>query len=320
MPSNPEHGGQLHRASLHYGIPVDKWLDLSTGISPWVYPLPPVPPECWQRLPETSDGLETVAAAYYGSTSLLPVAGSQEAISLLTRLRQAARVGILSPAYRSHYRAWQSAGHDVLELTTAQVASALPTLDVLIVVNPTNPTAQHYAPATLHAWHQTLALRGGWLIVDEAFRDATPEDSLIQPEALQGLIVLRSIGKFFGLAGIRLGFVWAEANVLAALAKGQDDWSVSHPARWAGKLALADQAWQQHQRERLHAAAQRLHARLEKRYGQQVVSTALFAYVPLAAAAQEYARLAQQGILVRLFHDPPALRFGLLAGNRESDV
>jgi cobalamin biosynthetic protein CobC len=313
MPFNPEHGGQLHRASQHYGIPVDKWLDLSTGISPWVYPLPPVPPDCWQRLPETHDGLETVAAAYYGSAALLPVAGSQAAIGLLARLRPRSRVGILSPAYRSHYRAWQSAGHEVLELTAAQIASALPTLDVLIVVNPTNPTAQDYAPATLLAWHKVLAARGGWLIVDEAFRDATPEHSLIQPDALQGLIVLRSIGKFFGLAGIRLGFVWAESRVLHAVAALQDDWAVSHPARWAGKLALADRAWQQQQRERLQTASQHLHDWLEKRYGNPVVSTALFAYVLLTEqeALQAYEQLARQGILVRLFRQPWALRFGL---------
>lgn len=309
-----EHGGQLRTASQHYGIPLNDWLDLSTGISPWVYPLPPVPPECWQRLPEADDGLEAVAAAYYGSPALLPVSGSQEAIQRLPRLRQhPQRVGILSPAYHSHRQAWQAAGHEVLELDEAQLETHLPTLDVLLVVNPTNPTAQQYAADRLHGWRQTLAARAGWLVVDEAFMDATPANSLVSSEPLPSLVVLRSVGKFFGLAGIRLGFVWAEVQVLQALAQLQDDWPVSHPARWAGKQALADTAWQHQQRQRLHTASRRLHTLLGQYFGERVDSTHLFAYVRLEQAAHIYQRLAQQGILTRLFPQPAALRFGLPA-------
>jgi len=312
--SSHKHGGQLRAASQHYGIPLDAWLDLSTGISPWAYPLPAVPSTCWQRLPETDDGLELAAAHYYGSADLLPVSGSQEAIRRLPQLRPPAqRVGILSPAYHSHHQAWQAAGHEVLELDVAQLETHLPTLDVLVVVNPTNPTAQHYPPATLRHWHRTLAARGGWLVVDEAFMDATPTDSLISQHPLPGLVVLRSIGKFFGLAGIRLGFVWAEAVVLQALAQLQDDWSVSHPARWAGQHALADTGWQQQQRERLRTASQRLQCLLTAYDSRQVSSSALFAYWWLENAEALHQQLAQQGILTRLFTHPPALRLGLPA-------
>lgn len=313
MPAH-NHGGQLRHASHTYGIPLAGWLDLSTGISPWAYPLPPVPPDCWQRLPEVDDGLEIAAARYYGSAALLPVSGSQQAIQALPRLRPASqRVGILSPAYHSHQQAWQAAGHEVQALDVTQLDQHLPTLDVLIVVNPTNPTAQHYPPETLRHWHHVLAQRGGWLIVDEAFMDATPASSLITAEPVAGLIVLRSIGKFFGLAGIRLGFVWAEPGLLRPLAQQQNDWAVSHPARWAGKLALADSAWQQQQRERLHTASQRLRTLLADQFATDVNHSPLFAYVPLANAAQVHQHLAQQGILTRLFPAPPTLRFGLPA-------
>lgn len=309
-----EHGGQLQAASQRYAIPLADWLDFSTGISPWIYPLPPVPPECWQRLPEANDGLEAAAAHYYASSALLAVSGSQEAIQRLPLLRPPLqRVGILSPAYHSHRQAWQAAGHEVITLELAQLEAVLPTLDVLVLVNPTNPSAQRYPPGILRGWHQVLALRGGWLVVDEAFMDVTPTASLISPEPLPGLIVLRSVGKFFGLAGIRLGFVWAEPSVLQVLQRLQDDWSVSHPARWAGKLALADTDWQQQQCERLHIAAQRLHTLLEQYYGRQVLSTPLFAYVPLQQAAKVHVQLAQQGILTRCFKEPAALRFGLPA-------
>lgn len=318
MFSKHKHGGQLRLASHQYGIALEHWLDLSTGISPWAYPLPPVPCECWQRLPENGDGLELAAAQYYGSRHLLPVSGSQEAIRRLPQLRPPRqRVGILSPAYHSHHQAWQAAGHEVVELTAAQLETCLPTLDVLVVVNPTNPTAQHYPADSLRHWHQALSARGGWLVVDEAFMDATPADSLISQHPLPGLVVLRSIGKFFGLAGIRLGFVWAETAVLQALAQLQDDWSVSHPARWAGKQALADTGWQQQQRERLRTASQRLQCLLTAYDNGQVTNTALFAYWRLEKAKTLHQRLAQQGILTRLFTRPPALRFGLPATETE---
>ncbi|PID48590.1 MAG: hypothetical protein CR991_10990 [Proteobacteria bacterium] len=126
------------------------------------------------------------------------------------------------------------------------------------------------------------------------------------------MIVLRSVGKFFGLAGIRLGFVWAEEALLQRLAVLQDDWSVSHPARWAGKLALADTAWQKQQRARLITAGARLRNCLQTAYPRtEIQSSALFAYSAMANAREEYERLARQGVLVRYFSGQETLRFGL---------
>ncbi|MDD5395355.1 MAG: threonine-phosphate decarboxylase CobD [Thiothrix sp.] len=318
MFSSHNHGGQLRRFSQIFGIPLADWLDVSTGISPWAYPLPPVPPVCWQRLPEREDGLESVAADYYGSPYLLAVSGSQEAIKLLPNCFPCPqRVGIVSPAYHSHQQAWQAQGHNVQVLNLTQVDAVLPTLDVLVVINPTNPTAHVYSLETLRQWHQILAQRGGCLVVDEAFMDVTPAQSLINHDPQAGLVVLRSVGKFFGLAGMRLGFVWAEIPVLQALAVLQGDWSVSHPARWAGQQALADQAWQQQQRCRLVLAGEHLHTLLQRYYGEAVQSTLLFSYLPSPHAAEIHQALAAQGILTRLFTEPAALRFGLPASETD---
>ena len=328
-----QHGGQLHAVSKQYGIPLEDWLDLSTGISPYAYPLPAVPIECWQRLPETNDGLELAAAHYYGSKYLLSVSGSQEAIQSLPSLFSSKqRVGIIKPAYHSHQQAWQDADHEVIGLNSDEVDLQINALEILIIVNPTNPSAELFTPETLHNWHQQLKQRGGMLIVDEAFIDATPEYSLIKEKPEEGLIILRSIGKFFGLAGIRLGFVWAEKDTLQALANQQDDWSVSHPARWAGKIALQDKNWQQQQKIALLKHAQRLVKLLEEYIftkplqsggvyfnttNEHVLNTHLFAYFQHPRAKHIHEQLAQHGLLTRLFEDQPALRFGLPATKKE---
>jgi len=327
------HGGQLQRASQEYKIPLDDWLDLSTGINPNSYPLTDVPNTVWQRLPEINDGLEKAARQYYGSDYLLAVAGSQEAIQRLPSIiskHKKLKVGILKPAYHSHQQAWEQQGHELISLSREQVTPLqLASLDVLVVVNPTNPTTEFFKTDLLLKWHQSLNQHGGTLIVDEAFIDTTPELSLIQKSPKPGLIVLRSIGKFFGLAGIRLGFVWAHSDILQSLEMLQDDWSVSHPARWAGTHALQDNSWQQIQRKLLPQQSARLVKLLEEMIftkplinggvyfnttNQHVHTTALFAYFEHPRAQIIYQQLAQQGVLIRLFESPPALRFGLPTG------
>ncbi len=325
-----QHGGQLLAASQKYRIPEEDWIDLSTGISPRCYPLPQMPTRCWQRLPEINDGLETAASAYYGSASLLAVSGSQEAIQrlplVLNRDTKKLRAGIVSAAYHSHQQAWEKAGHEVVVLDSSDVNDTIAALDVLIVVNPSNPGAEQFATQTLLDWHQQLSAKNGTLIVDEAFIDSTPEQSLITQKPKTGLIVLRSIGKFFGLAGVRLGFVWATPDLLKKIADKQDDWSVSHPARWAGKQALKDRHWQQQQREFLKHQSQRLKSILEKnivhkwqknKHEVTLKSTNLFVYMQTSSAEKLHTLLARRGILTRYFDNPHALRFGLPANEAQ---
>ena len=311
-----EHGGRLRAAAQHYGIAVADWLDLSTGIAPYGWPLPTVEASAWQRLPESDDGLEAAACAYYGAPALLPVAGSQAAIQALPRLRRGARVGVLSPAYAEHAAAWRREGHQVIELGEGAVERSLERLDVLLVVNPNNPSGRLIEREQLLDWHARLAPRGGWLLVDEAFMDCTPQNSLAADTGLPGLIVLRSFGKFVGLAGIRLGFVLAAADIRNALDELLGPWTVNGPARTLARQLLADTASQQRQRERLHADGLRLAELLRDHELPPLGGTALFQLVGYAQAGELYEHCARRGILLRLFSERDCLRFGLPGDER----
>lgn len=306
-----EHGGRLRKAALRYHIPLNDWLDVSTGVAPYSLPLPAIPGQAWNRLPEQDDGLEAAACAYYGAARLLPVAGSQAAIQCLPRLRREARVGIVSPAYAEHAAAWQREGHRVLEISEAAVNRALERLDVLLLVNPNNPTGRRFSPEQLYAWHARLAERGGWLIVDEAFIDCTPEQSLAAHAQSPGLIVLRSFGKFFGLAGARLGFVLAEHKLLERLEELLGPWTISGPTRWLATRLLADKPAQQAQRQRLVRDGQRLASLLREHGLAPTGGCALFQWVATEQAALLHELLACNGILARLFERPASIRFGL---------
>lgn len=308
-----EHGGQLAAAAREHGIPLERWVDLSTGIHPVGYPVPPVPPECWLRLPEDEDGLLPTAAGYYGTNHLLPCAGSQAAIQTLPLMRSPCRVGILSPTYAEHAHAWRQAGHTVHIIEDYQPGMAL---DVLVLANPNNPTGRLIPAATLLEWHAELADHGGWLVVDEAFMDATPEYSLAAHAGLPGVILLRSLGKFFGLAGIRAGFVLAWDEMLANLQEKLGPWHVANPTRWVAQQALANGAWQTAQRLWLTQQSHQL-AELLTRHGLPPAGgTALFQWAKTPGAAEIHNKLARLGILTRLFTETSSLRFGLPANER----
>jgi L-threonine-O-3-phosphate decarboxylase len=306
-----EHGGRLRRAAREFGIAPAAWLDLSTGVSPFAWPVPPVPGAAWHRLPEDEDDLIDAARAYYGQDALLPVAGSQAAIQALPALRDRSRVGVLAPGYAEHAQAWRRAGHAVECRDAEALFAQAPRYDVIVLIHPNNPGGERFERRDLLALHDALARRGGWLVVDEAFIDATPERSLCVVPARPGLIVLRSVGKFFGLAGARAGFVSADPALLAALRERLGPWTLSGPTRHVLALALADHAWQAAQRERLRMTSARL-ATLLERYGPAPsASCAFFHWCVDRRAPQLYRALARQGVLVRLFDEPASLRFGL---------
>ncbi len=211
-----EHGGKLRTASERYGIPLAQWLDLSTGINPDGWPVPELPANLWNRLPEDHDGLEAAAAAYYGAR-LLPVAGSQAAIQALPFLRAPCRVGVIAPGYAEHAHAWHKRGHAVTPLSPDTMHSVVAACDVLVLINPNNPTGKHFPVEQLLQWSAQLAARGGWLVVDEAFMDATPDESLLPFMPRPGLGVLRSLGELCGLAGGRHGVACGSADRLRAV-------------------------------------------------------------------------------------------------------
>ncbi|NOZ53006.1 MAG: threonine-phosphate decarboxylase [Gammaproteobacteria bacterium] len=311
QPGLLHHGGCLRQAAAHYGIPLAQWLDISTGINPNGWPVPAIPSSAWARLPEANDSLEPAACAYYDVKHILPVAGSQAAIQALPRLRPPSRVNVLHPGYAEHAHAWQQAGHTVLPVSIEHLDSTASRADILVLIHPNNPTAVRFSMAQLHHWHTQLISRGGWLVVDEAFIDDTPEHSLTPYSARPGLIVLRSLGKFFGLAGARVGFVCAQPELLARLQTLLGPWSINTPARWIASMALADREWQQRTRQRLISNGERLYTMLTQHGLKPNAGCSLFQWVPTPQAVQLHQRLAATGILTRLFTEPTGLRFGL---------
>jgi cobalamin biosynthetic protein CobC len=306
-----EHGGRLRKAALQYGIAETDWLDLSSGLAPWPWPVPEIPSRAWARLPETDDGLEQAACDYYDAAQVLPVPGSQAAIQLLPRLRRAGKVGVLSPCYAEHAEAWRRGGYIVREVLEQEVDFFLDHLDVLVVVNPNNPTGLSLTPDRLLDWHARLAQRGGWLVVDEAFMDNTPHLSLAAHANQVGLIVLRSFGKFFGLAGVRLGFVLAERKLLKLLAEQLGPWAVSGPTRVVGQVCLRDTLGHARQRLRSEEASQRLAQLLERHGFKPQGGCALFQWLITSHAEQLHEFMARRGILLRIFTHNSSLRFGL---------
>jgi cobalamin biosynthetic protein CobC len=312
------HGGNLYEAAERYGIPYAQWLDLSTGINPHGYPVPPVPTDAWRRLPDEGDGFAACAARYYGAPDaahVLPVAGSQAAIRALPSLLPCAQVGIAPLTYSEYAPAFERAGHAVVPLDVSW--DTLPdALTHAVVVNPNNPTAEHLSAGKLLHWHAQLAARGGTLLIDEAFADTMPSASLAASTHRDGLIVLRSPGKFFGLAGVRAGFVLGAPALLDALRRTLGAWTVSGPARHAVKAAFEDELWQQRMRTRLDAESARLVSLLHAQ-GLPTHSTPLFAWTDDARAAALHEALARRGVWTRLFTASGSVRFGLPASDTE---
>lgn len=310
-----EHGGNLRDAAIRFGRPLQDWLDLSTGINPHPYPAPQLTLDAWHRLPETDPELALAAAAYYNAPLMLPVAGTQAAIQALPRLRYllngVSKVVVAAPSYAEHAHHWAQHGHQMQQVPYAELDAVVNACDVMVICNPNNPTGATIASELLLAWAERLALRGGWLVVDEAFGDMTQHNSVAQWSDRPGLIVLRSVGKFFGLAGLRLGFVAARQQILTALADMLGPWAVSGPAQQIGRVALMDRTWQSAMRAELHRDGVRLRQLLA---GVGIASSGsdLYQWWPEPRAAAFWQHMAQRGIWARLFTNAShGIRLGL---------
>ncbi|USX27741.1 threonine-phosphate decarboxylase CobD [Oxalobacteraceae bacterium OTU3CINTB1] len=304
-----EHGGNLRDAALRFGR--GDWLDLSTGINPRWYPAPPLPDNAWHRLPEADPELARAAQTYYGAPLMLPVAGTQAAIQALPRLRKPSRVAVTAPSYAEHAHHWSDHGHTLTQTPYAELDAAVAANDVVVIVNPNNPTGATVPKARLLEWADQLAARGGWLVVDEAFGDTSEHNSVAAHSDRPGLIVLRSVGKFFGLAGIRLGFVAAHPDLLRGLADLLGPWTISGPAQHIAIAALRDKQWQAGTREQLDASGERLRRLLS---ANDIASngTPLFQWWSEARPEAFWQHMAERGIWVRLFtHAARGIRLGL---------
>lgn len=312
------HGGELAAAEAAFGQPRKGWLDLSTGVNPRAYPIKPFSREALTRLPDPADVEELVgvARAAYSWSDDVPVAagpGAQAMIQLLPYLRVRGSVLVIGRTYAEHAYVWARAGHQVKE---AWSLSGVEDAQVVVIVNPDNPTGRTTDPDVLAKLAEDLAKRDGLLVVDESFADVSLETALAERVTASGMVVLRSFGKFYGLPGLRLGFAAGDQEMISELAGELGPWPVSGPALEAGRIALADEAWAATTRLELTIDAMRLDRILSDAGFQQARGCDLFRTVRHPQAAEIHARLAREGVWCRSFDDrPDQLRFGLPGDN-----
>lgn len=263
------HGGDIVSAAARYGIAEGEWIDLSTGINPYSYPVPVMDGRYFQQLPYQNADFKKTVTHYYGSDQFIACNGTQQVIDILPRLLPALPVLLPEIGYQEHQKSWaivEGASRDVNSIyfypaTDQRLAIKRIELELekgvpfhLVVINPNNPTGLMFSVEQIFDWAARLP-KGGFLIIDEAFIDLYPEQSVLSDydgfKRLSNLLVLRSFGKFFGLAGLRLGFLFGPEALLRSLSDHIGPWSVNGPAQAVATAALNDQQWQQRTRERI---------------------------------------------------------------------
>ena len=326
-----DHGGNPGVLAESLGIAEQDLLDLSNAVSPFPYPLPDFPAPRLTQLPYPSHTLTEAAAAYYGvkPQQVLAGAGSQQFIQCLPALRKPCTVLLPRLGYGEHARHWQAQGHRCCyygnsDFDTLSAAITEHRPDVLVLIHPNNPGGERVGRQDVLQWRAQLPA-DGQVIVDEAFIDVQPEDSLASLLPLNGLVILRSAGKFFGLPGLRLGFFLADAPTVNRVSPTLGPWPISSLAQWAGEIMLADRAWQHAARQRLQERSLRQHQCLQSPLsvlGESVTSTAFFTSIRMPHASAEWLcrELLHQHIALRYYHpenDQACLRIGLAASDAD---
>ena len=326
------HGGRLCVARALYPQVGAAWIDLSTGINPTAYPAPRATKQARGRLPEPAAlrELEMTAGAAFGvnaTANVAAVGGTESAVRLLPHVLAVDKAFVVEPTYASHSSAWRNSAVASSGVRFEELPERCDSATAITIVNPNNPDGRVVDRATLQHLHDRVARGGGVLIVDEAFADVDPAISVADiagGDSAPRMVVLRSFGKFFGLAGLRLGFVIAAPPIIQSLRGLLGDWPVCVDAIAAGMRAYADQSWMTRTREQLRRQAQRMDGVLSGAGFRIVGGTSLYRLAAAPDAKQRFSRLLSQGVLSRPFaHDATLLRFGLPARgewNRLSDV
>lgn len=317
MTRDLRHGGALDDMRRRFPSAPDPWIDLSTGINPWSLPIGVDLVPAFQTLPTSQSYRDCRAAlAQYldiEAENILLAPGSELLIRLLPTVLNPRKVAILAPTYGDHAEVWKQAGCDVLEVD--QPLYYCDQVDVIVLCNPNNPDGRRFDPERLEHTRNRLAARSGWLIVDEAYADLDPTLSCARFGGRPGLIILRSMGKFFGLPGLRLGAAIAPKSLQNDLLMRMGQWRVSGPALVAGCEAYSNSDWQVATRARLAAARRTLDPILMSAGLFVIGGTDLFRYVEVEAAHKAWNSLALSGIYVRRFDwSDRHLRIGLPAG------
>jgi cobalamin biosynthetic protein CobC len=314
-----DHGGNIDQAMARHGGASSDWLDLSTGINPCAYPIPDLPSQAWSDLPTISnkERLHKAAkSAWSCRGEVLAVSGAQAAIQMMPHFAPAAglpgrHAKILTPTYNEHANVLRLAGWNVEEVSQLE---QLADCDLAIVVNPNNPNGRLYQPEQLAA----LLPHVGRLVVDESFMDCETGYSLTTDTDKDGLIILRSFGKFYGLAGIRLGFVVASPQDIRVFNQLAGPWPVSGAAIEIGTTALSDHKWQNETILRLRKDAARLDILIQLSGATLVGGTPLFRLYDCPNAAVFQDQLAAHHIWSRIFpYSQSFIRLGLPGSQKD---
>ena len=316
-----EHGGNFMAAAQAYGFDYAEIIDLSTGIAPRPFPIDGVDlsGQHWRDLPqiETEQALIKAMKTHWGCDStagLILAPGSGIIISLAALLRPKTTVLCPDPSYREHEIAWAHHGHHIQAYPAGEIPELMPDTQVVIAVQPGNPTGHINPPKDWDRVIDQMAERDGLLIVDEAFIDLMPDLSMASRAGRKGLLVIRSFGKFYGLAGLRLGAVMGHGDDITRLRQMLGPWAVSTPALEIGLKAIADHAWAEQQRLRLAQDMARLTAMLNETGFGPCGGTALYALVHVGDSKSVHHHLAKHGIWTRIFdYNAHWIRFGLPA-------
>jgi cobalamin biosynthesis protein CobC len=320
MISTVPHGGALAAAVQKYGGNKADWLDLSTGINPVAAPLPELDSQIWQALPDADlmENCLNAARNFYHlpeEAALVAAPGVQALIQFLPQLRPGKKAAILGPTYGEYAHVFQTLG------SGCRIINSIDDLQgecVVIVVNPNNPDGRTFQPQILLQLAESLGSKDGLLIVDEAFCDLTPEISVASQAGMRGLLALKSFGKFFGLAGVRLGFAAGHATDITILSQHLGPWAVSGPALAIGARCLSDNKLRSEISRSIKSNSAKQRAVLDDSGLKIVADTELFHLLEHTKAKQLYAALAHRHILTRMFSDQPNwLRLGLCKNETE---
>lgn len=290
-----DHGGDIAAATARFGGRAADWLDLSTGINPVPYPVGELSAEAWARLPDGAafGPAEAAVRAAYGApegAAVVAGAGASALILAAPRLMRPGTVAIPGPTYNEHEAAFAAAGWRVVERPGPGTSAA-------VIVNPNNPDGRRWEAGEIMLMAEALPL----VVVDESFMDLTPGDSVVPQAGREGLVVLRSFGKFYGLAGARLGFAVTGPETARQLGGLLGPWPVSGPALAVGSQALADRAWAEATRTRVRADCARLVGLGESAGWRLVGEAGLFVTFETEDAGAAQARLARARVWSRVF-------------------
>ena len=300
-PNMRDHGGGLDAATVEFGGTRGEWIDLSTGVNPTSYPIPRIAERFWQALPDSGDqeALLCAASSFWDvpkDANITASSGVSALITAIPRLASVGSVGIAQPTYNEHAASFAAVGWQVQDTAA----------DTNVYVHPNNPDGRLWSRASLLANHKRLT------IIDESFCDTAPEYSHVNLASQPGFVVLKGLGKFWGLAGLRLGFAIANPETIATINQILGPWPISGPAQLIGRLALKDTDWADNMRISLAANADHLDQIMTSAGATLPCGTTLFRTYRVANAQNWFKKLASHRILSRTFpYSDTMIRLGL---------